>query len=476
VVVVNDKETGETVETIYVYGQGLISQENILDSENLTKDGATYNYYTYHTYHYNHLGSTTAITDEAGNVVERFTYGTYGELLSGTTDNIHYLYNGQYGVSTEDHSLYYMRQRYYNPEIKRFINQDIITGSIGNSQSLNRYCYVQGNPVSMTDPFGLFPLAFNGKELLHAFLNVAGMAPGILGTVADVANAALYAMEGDVASAISCGISALPAVGNMIAGGMLAVRGGKALKTANYVRNICGLIGNGATFLRSGAAAISGAVDVVQHYIETGDVDWAGIGAVGLNMFAAKLSASAVLSNGNSLRKMLSEDNVAGKIKNSLGNAAGKVKSGAKAFLADNRGMVDVDAFVSGSKGGSGVLDNANYAQKTYSNTFSAEGRKIYSDLAGEPINTIDDLVNAINSGKVNVADLPVEYIVRDGNTLILNTRTSQALTQAGIPISQWNAIDRTGDDLFEELLTGQLSRNKLTSEGISTVRPSGGQ
>ena len=29
---------------------------------------------------------------------------------------------------------------------------------------------------------------------------------------------------------------------------------------------------------------------------------------------------------------------------------------------------------------------------------------------------------------------------------------------------------------LSEELLTGQLSRNKLTSEGISTVRPSGGQ
>lgn len=127
-------------------------------------------------------------------------------------------------------------------------------------------------------------------------------------------------------------------------------------------------------------------------------------------------------------------------------------------------------------EGGTGVLDNANYAQRTYSNTFSPEGRKIYSDLAGEPINTIDDLVNAINSGKVNVADLTVEYIVRDGNTLILNTRTSQALTQAGIPRSQWNAIDRTGDALFEELLTGQLSRNKLTSEGISTVRPSGGQ
>lgn len=84
--------------------------------------------------------------------------------------------------------------------------------------------------------------------------------------------------------------------------------------------------------------------------------------------------------------------------------------------------------------------------------------------------------MKAFNSGKVNVAYIPVEYIVRDGNTLILNTRTSQALTQAGIPRNQWNAIDRTGDALFEELLTGQLSRNKLTSEGISTVRPSGGR
>ncbi len=128
------------------------------------------------------------------------------------------------------------------------------------------------------------------------------------------------------------------------------------------------------------------------------------------------------------------------------------------------------------TESGSGVLDNANYAQKTYSNTFSPEGVQKYSNLAGEPINTIDDLVNAIHAGKVNVSDLPVEYIVRDGNTLILNTRTSQALTQAGIPRSQWNAINRTGDAFFEDLLSGQLSRNNLTSEGISTVRPSGGR
>ena len=58
---------------------------------------------------------------------------------------------------------------------------------------------------------------------------------------------------------------------------------------------------------------------------------------------------------------------------------------------------------------------------------------------------------------------------------MILNTRSSQALTQAGIARNQWNAVNRTGDKLYEEMLTGQLSRNGLTSSGVSTVRMSGG-
>ena len=77
------------------------------------------------------------------------------ELAHAT--GIDYLYNGQYGVETDANGLYYMRARYYNQDIKRFINRDVVSGDISNSQSLNRYCYVQGNPVSLTDPFGLCP-------------------------------------------------------------------------------------------------------------------------------------------------------------------------------------------------------------------------------------------------------------------------------------------------------------------------------
>jgi len=84
-------------------------------------------------------------------------------------------------------------------------------------------------------------------------------------------------------------------------------------------------------------------------------------------------------------------------------------------------------------------------------------------------------VAGALRSGKLGATDVPIDYIVRGGRTLILNTRSSQALTRAGIPRSKWNAVNRTGQSAYEARLTGQLTRNKLTSEGISTVRPSGG-
>lgn len=79
-----------------------------------------------------------------------------------------------------------------------------------------------------------------------------------------------------------------------------------------------------------------------------------------------------------------------------------------------------------------------------------------------------------MKNGEIKSSQVPIDYVVRDGNTLILNTRSSQALTQAGIPRNQWNAVNRTGNEMYEQLLTDQLTRNKLTSSGTPTVRPSG--
>ena len=193
------EKEGDT--TYYIYGIGLIAQENGNE---------------YLIYHFNNIGSTEAVTNIDGEIVETFDYGPYGELLSENKCGIMFLYSGELGVATDSNGLYYMRARYYNPEIKRFINQDVMTGSIVNTPTLNRYAYVNGNPISLNDPFGLSPF-LNWLDGItgHDILDLLGMLPGI-GFVFDGINAAWYAQEGDYYNAACSLVSALPGAGDAL--------------------------------------------------------------------------------------------------------------------------------------------------------------------------------------------------------------------------------------------------------------------
>ena len=50
--------------------------------------------------------------------------------------------------------LYYFGARFYNPSMQRFITEDTFPGIKDDPQSLNRYAYVEDNPLSRTDPTG----------------------------------------------------------------------------------------------------------------------------------------------------------------------------------------------------------------------------------------------------------------------------------------------------------------------------------
>ena len=136
-------KTTNGITTKYVYGLGLIGEE---------KQGC------FKTYHFDCRGSTVAITNSDGNITDTFAYDTYGRLVSRTgTSFVIFGYNGRDGVITDKNGLIYMRARYYSPEMKRFVNADIVAGQISTAVTLNRFAYANGNPVSLVDPLGLSP-------------------------------------------------------------------------------------------------------------------------------------------------------------------------------------------------------------------------------------------------------------------------------------------------------------------------------
>ncbi|MGL6162242.1 RHS repeat-associated core domain-containing protein [Microbulbifer sp.] len=112
--------------------------------------------------HRDRLGSTVAIGDQSGNLLETHSFDPFGKpRLGNITDKLSSMLDSQYttrGFTDHEHlddvELIHMNGRAYDYNLGRFLSVDPIIQSPGNSQSLNPYSYILNNPLAGRDPSG----------------------------------------------------------------------------------------------------------------------------------------------------------------------------------------------------------------------------------------------------------------------------------------------------------------------------------
>ena len=104
----------------------------------------------YYTYHADGLGSIAAIADSTHNVVEHYTYDSYGKPTPQTGFRNSYTYSGR--ELDKEAGLLYYRARYRDLLDGSFISKDKLGFAAGD---VNLWNYVQNNPINSKDPMGL---------------------------------------------------------------------------------------------------------------------------------------------------------------------------------------------------------------------------------------------------------------------------------------------------------------------------------
>ena len=100
-------------------------------------------------------GNVVQLTDESGIVVKIYEYDSFGnELKLDVKDDNPFRYCGEYyDKETEE---IYLRARYYQPVMGRFLTRDTYTGEKDEPESLHLYTYCGNDGVNAWDPSGHF--------------------------------------------------------------------------------------------------------------------------------------------------------------------------------------------------------------------------------------------------------------------------------------------------------------------------------
>jgi RHS repeat-associated protein len=156
--VVEEYDAAGNARGSYVYGYDLIGK--------LQGNQASF-------YHVDGLGSTRLLTNGLGAVTDTYSYDAFGNSIVSTGgSNNPYLFAGQ--QRDAETGLDYLRARYYDPFVGRFVSADAYEGSLNDPLSLHDYLYAHANPVVNTDPSGYFTIAE-----MHAAESIRNILAGI---------------------------------------------------------------------------------------------------------------------------------------------------------------------------------------------------------------------------------------------------------------------------------------------------------
>ena len=103
-----------------------------------------------------------ALIDDTGETVVEYKYNSWGKILSITGSKAGtigkttpFRYRGYY--YDEETGMYYLKNRYYDPEIRRFISADsykVVMSSLKTLDNRNLFSYCGQNPINRNDEYG----------------------------------------------------------------------------------------------------------------------------------------------------------------------------------------------------------------------------------------------------------------------------------------------------------------------------------
>jgi len=202
--------------------------------------------------HTDALGSPIAVTGADKAILERTEYEPFGLVVNGPAKDGPGFTGHVLDAAT---GMNYMQQRYYDPQIGRFLSVDPVTAlTDGDIRHFNRYAYAFNNPYKFTDPDGRNPvsdwLVRNGF-LPHGpsvYTPIPGASRGDAQVVSLIAGSAVAG--GAAAAAVTVGA---PAMISAAAESASMGTGMAAQQTANVV------VGAVATATEATSAAVVGA-------------------------------------------------------------------------------------------------------------------------------------------------------------------------------------------------------------------------